>query len=86
VGSPQIKEKVAHNLMLRLWHDFGRESAIQRIEVAFVAAGGSTKIWHYTVSRKWEKRRSDGIWKDKVVVEMWQEGKDYDPSTFDPFG
>jgi hypothetical protein len=85
-GSPQIKEKVAHKLMLRLWHDFGRKSAIQRIEVAFVAAGGSTKIWHYTVSRKWEKRRSDGIWKEKVVVEMWQEGKDYDPSTFDPFG
>jgi hypothetical protein len=85
-GSPQIKGKVAHKLMLRLWHDFSRKSAIQRIEVAFVAPGGSTKIWHYTVSRKWQKRRSNGIWEDKVVVEMWQEGKDYDPSTFDPFG
>jgi hypothetical protein len=84
-GSPQIKEKVAHKLMLRLWHDFGPKSAIQQIEVDFVAPGGSTKIWHYTVFRKWEKRRSDGIWKEKVVVEMWQEGKDYDPSTFDPF-
>ncbi|KAB2109198.1 hypothetical protein AG0111_0g2599 [Alternaria gaisen] len=84
-GSPQIKEKVAHKLMLRLWHDFGPKSAIQQIEVDFLAPGGSTKIWHYTVSRKWQKRISDGIWKDKVVVEMWQEGKDYDPSTFDPF-
>lgn len=84
-GSPQIKQKAAHNLMLRLWHDFGPKSAIQQIEVAFVSPGGSTKIWYYTVFRKWQKRSSDGMWEDKVVVEMREEGKDYDPSTFDPF-
>jgi hypothetical protein len=85
-GSPQIKQQVAHELMLRLWHDFGPKSAIQRIEVIFVAPGASTKLWYYTVFRKWQKRSSDGIWEGKVVVEMREEGKDYDPSSFDPFG
>jgi hypothetical protein len=85
-GSPQIKQQVAHELMLRLWHDFGPKSAIQRIEVIFVSPGTSTKLWYYNVSRRWQKRSSDGIWESKVVVEMREEGKDYDPSSFDPFG
>ncbi|EMD94593.1 hypothetical protein COCC4DRAFT_152696 [Bipolaris maydis ATCC 48331] len=85
-GSPQIKQKAARDLMLRLWHDFGHNSALEQIEVTFVSPGGSTKIWYCTVFRKWEKRASDGIWKSKVEVEMREEGRDYDPSTFDPFG
>lgn len=32
-----------------------------------------------------EKRSSDGIWEGKVVVEMREEGKDYDPRSFDQF-
>jgi hypothetical protein len=85
-GSPQIKHNNAHKLMLRLWHDFGPNSSIQQIEVIFVAPGGSTKMWYYDVFRNRQKRNSDGIWEGKVVVEMREEGKDYDPSTFDPFG
>jgi hypothetical protein len=85
-GSPQIKQKAARDLMLRLWRDFGQKSALERIEVTFVSPGGSTKIWCYTVFWKWQKRASDGIWKSRVEVEMREEGRDYDPSTFDPFG
>jgi hypothetical protein len=84
-GSPQIKHKVVQKLMLRLWHDFGPKSEIERIEVIFIAPGGSTKTWYYTVFQKWQKRSSDGICEGKVVVEMREEGKDYDPSSFDPF-
>ncbi|USP74778.1 hypothetical protein yc1106_02052 [Curvularia clavata] len=84
-GSPQIKQKVVRDLMLRLWHDFGRKSPLERIEVTFVSPGGSTKIWYYSVFQKWQKRASDGIWKSRVEVEMREEGRDYDPNTFDPF-
>ncbi|EUC44367.1 hypothetical protein COCMIDRAFT_98280, partial [Bipolaris oryzae ATCC 44560] len=85
-GSRQIKQKATCDLMLRLWQDFVQKRTLEQIEVTFVSPGGSTKIWYYIVSPKCHKRASDRIWKSKVEVQMREEGTDYDPATFDPFG
>lgn len=83
-GSTQINHQSVSNLMLRLWRDFGPGSPIEHIEVVFFAPEPSEKIWYYSVCKK-ARMRDDGIWEGRVVVDVREEGTDYDPRSFDPF-
>jgi hypothetical protein len=61
--------------MLRLWHDFGPSTAIERVEVAAHTPERSEKIRYYSVCRKWQEGAGDaGGWEWGIVVERVRSG------------
>lgn len=83
-GSVQINNAFVTSLLLRLWHDFGRGSAIEHIEVDFFAPEPSEKMWCYSVCEQ-AHLRANKIWKTRVVVDVGEAGHDYKAEDFDPF-
>ncbi|CAO2657583.1 Nn.00g037090.m01.CDS01 [Neocucurbitaria sp. VM-36] len=76
-GQTRLKQKVATNLVLRLWHESVKRDFM---EVAFHAPEPCSKVWTFTVQCKWrggEKR---------LDLNMEEEGHNYNPASFDPFG
>jgi hypothetical protein len=80
-GQSLIDEKAAIKTVTSLFNDFGKGAAIEKVVVAFHATYPGEKIWTYTALKKWNVKKQGY----KLEVESKEEGRDYDPSGFDPF-
>lgn len=76
-GKTRLKQQVATDLVLRLWHESVEPDFM---EVAFHAPEPCSKIWTFTAQYKWCDR------KKTLSLNMKEEGHNYDPASFDPFG
>jgi len=59
VDSVKLTKGIARNLVRKMWHDFGPGSAIERIEMSFVAPYSSTRIWTFRATMKWENEHGE---------------------------
>ena len=75
-GQTRLKQQVAKNFVLRLWHESINPDSM---EVVFHAPEPCSKVWTFTAKYEWR----DG--ERRLGLNMKEEGHNYNPTYFDPF-